>query len=715
MFLFRCVLLSIILITIAAGTRTHADGPVVVINEVLWMGSAASSADEWIELRNLSDQPVDISNWQLTKKSSGTETPMLTIPAGTLISAQGYFLMSNYAETHASSNLGLSPGYITTDVALSNTALQLKLYDSAHVLLDTADDGVGNPLAGAYDASAHVYASMERNSLPDNGTLATSWHTATMSVGWKPESMEKGTPGSTNSHGQPTAAAGPDQTAIAGQTVNFDGSDSSDPENVPLTFAWNFGDNQTAAESTPRHVYASAGTYTVTLAISNGFLSATDTTQIRVDAAPVPVPTTPTTMPAASGINPTVPATTATSCRGLRLNEIFPDPPGDDGAEFIELVNDTAAPISVTGCALWVNTARAFTLTGTDTVAAHGYFVVLKNVSHLSLVNTGATIRLVDRDGTELQRTAYPAAIKKLSWSWLSGSWAWTSPTPAQVNAEPAEAVPSQSSASRSGSKTTVDAKKKTIKAAPVVTDMSIEEANRTDVGELVRVTGTVTASNDILGSHLLFIEDDQGAIPIRLYEGGPRFTIGQHIQVEGKLQSFQGGRLIKVSASLGRAIVTPGQSSITPDDMTIDGLNQELANHLVHIRGTIGSVSATKITIDDGTGEANVYIKPSTGITRPTMHSGDTLEVTGIVSVMTTGTKILPRTTDDLRVERVLGTSVTNTNSAMSAPKAVATSSPAQTRWYWVAVMAGGLVAAAKPVWTAWRKGLVHTHGTEL
>jgi hypothetical protein len=46
--------------------RAKAEGQTVVINELLWMGSSTSSADEWIELRNLTDQAVDLSNW--TKK-----------------------------------------------------------------------------------------------------------------------------------------------------------------------------------------------------------------------------------------------------------------------------------------------------------------------------------------------------------------------------------------------------------------------------------------------------------------------------------------------------------------------------------------------------------------------------------------------------------------------------------------------------------------------
>ena len=45
----------------------------VVISEVAWMGTAASSSDEWIELVNTTDQPIDMRGWKLRSfRWSGT-------------------------------------------------------------------------------------------------------------------------------------------------------------------------------------------------------------------------------------------------------------------------------------------------------------------------------------------------------------------------------------------------------------------------------------------------------------------------------------------------------------------------------------------------------------------------------------------------------------------------------------------------------------------
>src|SRR5262249_7669752 len=75
---------------------------------------------------------------------------------------------------------------------------------------------------------------------------------------------------------QPLAAvAGDDQSALAAQTVHFDGS-SSRPAVAIGSYHWTFGDGQSADGSAVDHAYARAGTYTVTLTVHSGSSQSSD-------------------------------------------------------------------------------------------------------------------------------------------------------------------------------------------------------------------------------------------------------------------------------------------------------------------------------------------------------------------------------------------------------------------------------------------------------
>ncbi len=86
---------------------------------------------------------------------------------------------------------------------------------------------------------------------------------------------------------RPLANAGADKVANAGQVVNFDSSLSIDPDGDALTYSWNFGDGSTCTGASPQHVFTGAGPYTVTLTVSDGILSASDTLVVRINKPPI--------------------------------------------------------------------------------------------------------------------------------------------------------------------------------------------------------------------------------------------------------------------------------------------------------------------------------------------------------------------------------------------------------------------------------------------
>lgn len=162
----------------------------IVINELMWMGSYLKNKDEWIELKNTTSYDLDISGFQITKLighgPTKQEVLMLTIPDGTVIPANGFFLISRFSESD--SGISVTPNLIDTNVDLRDADLQIKIYkadwaDSSN-LIDTADDGNGLPAAGYEGLFFHL--SMERNDIPGNGASESSWHTCLDLLGTRP-------------------------------------------------------------------------------------------------------------------------------------------------------------------------------------------------------------------------------------------------------------------------------------------------------------------------------------------------------------------------------------------------------------------------------------------------------------------------------------------------------------------------------------------------
>jgi len=133
----------------------------VVINELMWMGTAASSSDEWIELYNNTNYDVDVSSWVL-KSADGVPS----IPLTGIIKANSYYLLER-TDDNTVSDIAADKLYTG---ALSDIGEDLVLYDSYTVAVDSV------PCAAGWFAGAKApYYSMERINPLGSGWLSTNW------------------------------------------------------------------------------------------------------------------------------------------------------------------------------------------------------------------------------------------------------------------------------------------------------------------------------------------------------------------------------------------------------------------------------------------------------------------------------------------------------------------------------------------------------------
>jgi PKD repeat protein len=133
----------------------------------------------------------------------------------------------------------------------------------------------GDGTQGTGVAPSHAYATLDTFTVTlvvSDGQASSTPATTTVTIANRP----------------PVANAGGPYTGVRRAPVTFNGSGSSDPDGDALTYAWDFGDGTQGMGVTPSHVYATLGTFTVTLVVSDGHVSsAPSTTTVTIaNAAP---------------------------------------------------------------------------------------------------------------------------------------------------------------------------------------------------------------------------------------------------------------------------------------------------------------------------------------------------------------------------------------------------------------------------------------------
>lgn len=105
----------------------------VVINEVAWAGTQASTFDEWIELYNPGGTAIDLTDWRV-EAADGNPSILLS---GS-ISAGGYLLLERGIQ-----NVTDFPGTVYSSGLLSDNGEALYLLDNTSSIIDTANSNGG--------------------------------------------------------------------------------------------------------------------------------------------------------------------------------------------------------------------------------------------------------------------------------------------------------------------------------------------------------------------------------------------------------------------------------------------------------------------------------------------------------------------------------------------------------------------------------------------
>lgn len=110
----------------------------------------------------------------------------------------------------------------------------------------------------------------------------------------------------------------------------------------------------------------------------------------------------------------------------LRLNELLPNPLGDDAQEFIEVWNAGTAAVELVGWAIVDGTGKRFAFAAGALPAQSGRSMLYAETA-LRLVNTGGHLELIAPDGSVADAVTYASPVPEgQSYARFESSWQWT-------------------------------------------------------------------------------------------------------------------------------------------------------------------------------------------------------------------------------------------------------------------------------------------------
>jgi len=168
--------------------------------------------------------------------------------------------------------------------------------------------------------------------------------------------------------------------------------------------------------------------------------------------------------------------------------------------------------------------------------------------------------------------------------------------------------------------------------------------------GTDVQIEGVVTSALNELGKNTIYLEDETGGIKVVFKEAQSTLKHGHRISVRGTTQEAYNEYYVKVDKWQDMSVLG---EEVLPDPLRVESgdVGEDVEGRVVFINGKVTATSGNTFFINDGSGDAKVYIKSSTNIQKPKMRVGYYSAITGIVSQYKDDYRIMPRFQHDVIV----------------------------------------------------------------
>jgi len=386
----------------------------LVLSEVFYDTPGTDSDEEWLEIYNGTSNTIDLGGYTITD-NNGTGSSY-TFPGGSSVAPGSHFTVASNT-TGFNALYGFDADLYGSIPALNNGGDALLLTDGSGTLVDAVawEGGASSGVPSGWSTSspsASTGESIYRDNLTNDTDSATDWLVAT-------NNGDPQTQADIPQNSVPVAVLNGPYAAEIGVSIAFSSAGSSDTDGSVTNYSWDFGDGNTSTAANPAHSYNTAGTYSVTLTVTD-------------DAG-------------ATGTATTTADITAPVLPEILFSEVFYDTPGTDSdEEWVELYNTTSQNIDLGGYSITDNngTGAVYTFPANTVIDANSYFTFAVNQAGFNAIysadayfygglpalnNGGDALLLTDASGNLVDEVAWESgASAGLPSGWSTGLTAAT-------------------------------------------------------------------------------------------------------------------------------------------------------------------------------------------------------------------------------------------------------------------------------------------------
>ena len=365
------------------------------------------------------------------------------------------------------------------------------------------------------------------------------------------------------------------------------------------------------------------------------------------------------------------------------ISEIFPNPEGrdnrDENYEWIELYNYSDKKINLYG---WQiddiigSGSNPYFIEDDLEISPRSYLVLDYSQTRIVLNNNGDEANLINPDGEIISRVSYEKGgkegqsyarnennLSEIRWDWSDLLTRGKKNIFEEKNKDEETENGKLEIENGEGNKKN---KKNFGEDRNNPREISISEAKKLPRYSWVKVQGIISAPTGVFGKKTVYLSGSG----IQVYsheENLPTLQTGDLVEVIGRMSEIGGEKRILLSQAEDIKII--GHRKEPEPTVVLTGeIGAPIEGYLATVEGKVTQISGNIFYLDDGSGETKIYIKPSTGIKKPSVKKGDWMVVTGQVSRTSAGYRLLPRFQNDIRLGKVSGTS-TNLIEAGSNP----------------------------------------------